>query len=112
MKPQCALPLLFEYKIVVHDLTRAPAPFCGLAFVDPWPDDIDRRELLTADIFDGKEDLPAVRVETIPGIADRLTVYRAGPIRRCGRRGAIPHHRILRFTWMDQLLRQAQVGTG
>src|SRR5882724_76378 len=109
---QCALALFLEDELIVDKVAPAAAPFGGLVLVDPRPDRVDGVEVVAAHILDSEEDLAAVRIEPVPGLAAAVTAA-------CDRRGGAGLRRssggrcggMRRSAWPDEFVRQAQVGT-
>src|SRR5580704_15359127 len=89
MQPQGALALLLEDKAVVDDPALASRPGRGMLVVDARPDRIDRGQVVAAHGFDPEQDLAAVRVEAVPGVAKAARHLAAvgGWAGRAGRRG-------------------------
>src|SRR5258708_2551832 len=70
MQPQRALALFLEDEAVLDDAALAPRPCRRMLVVDTRADRIDRGQIIAMHRLNPKQDLAAVRIKPVPGIAE------------------------------------------
>src|SRR5258706_623216 len=90
VQPQRALALFFENEAVLDDAALASRPCRRVLVVDARADRIDRGQIVAMHRFYPEQDLAAVRIKPLPGIAEparRLATIgrRSGPAGRASR---------------------------
>src|SRR5689334_13573073 len=88
MQTQRALALFLEDEAVFDDAALTPRPSRRVLVVDARADRIDRRQVVTLDGLDPEQDLAAVRIKPVPGVAEPAGSLAVGGGRagRAGRR--------------------------
>src|SRR5437763_12548459 len=70
VQAQRALALFLEDEAVLDDAALAPRPGRRVLIVDARADRIDRGQIIALRGLDSEQDLAAVRVEAVPGVAE------------------------------------------
>src|SRR5438105_12957956 len=89
VQTQRALALFLEDEAVFDDAALAPRPGCRVLVVDARADRVDRGQIVALHGLDPEQDLAAVRIKPVPGIAEpaRSLAVGSGRAGRAGRRG-------------------------
>src|SRR4029453_14493343 len=80
VQTQRALAFFLEHEAVLDDAALAPSPCRRVLVVDARADRIDRGQIAALHGLDPEQDLTAVRVKAVPGVAEatgRLAVGRS-----------------------------------